>query len=69
MDTLSFRWSAKYGHFRAEANVNALSYPAPAAGGVGECWRRFWAWKKTRWLLNWLESGSRSVVRFRDLFL
>ncbi len=30
MDTLSFRWSAKYGHFlRAEANVNALSYPTP----------------------------------------
>lgn len=30
MDTLSIRWSAKYGHFlRAEANVNALSYPMP----------------------------------------
>lgn len=30
MDVLSFRWSAKYGHFlRAEANVNALTYPAP----------------------------------------
>ncbi len=30
MDILSVRWSAKYGHFlRAEANVNALTYPAP----------------------------------------
>ena len=30
MDVLSCRWSAKYGHFlRAEANVNALTYPAP----------------------------------------
>lgn len=30
MDVLSFRWRAKYGHFlRAEANVNALTYPAP----------------------------------------
>ena len=30
MQVLSFRWYAKYGHFlRAEANVNALSYPLP----------------------------------------
>lgn len=30
MDTLCFEWSAKYGHFlRAEATVNALSYPVP----------------------------------------
>lgn len=30
MDILSVRWSAKYGHFlRAEANVNALTYPVP----------------------------------------
>lgn len=30
MDVLSFRWWAKYGHFlRAEANVNALTYPVP----------------------------------------
>lgn len=35
MDTLSFRWSAKYGHFlRAEANVNALSYPTPPRTAV-----------------------------------
>lgn len=35
MDILSFRWSAKYGHFlRAEANVNALSYPAPPRTAV-----------------------------------
>ena len=35
MDVLSFRWSAKYGHFlRAEANVNALSYPAPPRTAV-----------------------------------
>jgi CRISPR-associated protein Cas5h len=35
MDTLSFRWTAKYGHFlRAEANVNALSYPAPPRTAV-----------------------------------
>jgi len=30
MQVLSLRWSAKYGHFlRAEANINALSYPIP----------------------------------------
>ena len=30
MQVLSLRWYAKYGHFlRAEANVNALSYPLP----------------------------------------
>lgn len=30
MNTLTLRWSAKYGHFlRAEANVNALTYPVP----------------------------------------
>ncbi|MBB1126685.1 CRISPR-associated protein Cas5 [Thiospirillum jenense] len=30
MDILSVNWSAKYGHFlRAEANVNALTYPVP----------------------------------------
>jgi CRISPR-associated protein Cas5h len=35
METLSFRWSAKYGHFlRAEANVNALSYPTPPRTAV-----------------------------------
>lgn len=35
MDTLSLRWSAKYGHFlRAEANVNALSYPTPPRTAV-----------------------------------
>lgn len=35
MDVLSFRWSAKYGHFlRAEANVNALSYPVPPRTAV-----------------------------------
>ncbi|RNE91169.1 CRISPR-associated protein Cas5 [Marichromatium sp. AB31] len=35
MDTLSFDWSAKYGHFlRAEATVNALSYPMPPRTAV-----------------------------------
>jgi CRISPR-associated protein Cas5h len=35
MDTLSFNWSAKYGHFlRAEATVNALSYPLPPRTAV-----------------------------------
>lgn len=35
MDVLSFRWRAKYGHFlRAEANVNALSYPVPPRTAV-----------------------------------
>lgn len=35
METLSLHWSAKYGHFlRAEANVNALSYPAPPRTAV-----------------------------------
>lgn len=35
MDTLSFRWRAKYGHFlRAEANVNALTYPLPPRTAV-----------------------------------
>ena len=35
MEVLSFRWKAKYGHFlRAEANVNALSYPIPPRTAV-----------------------------------
>ena len=35
MDILSFRWRAKYGHFlRAEANVNALTYPVPPRTAV-----------------------------------
>jgi CRISPR-associated protein Cas5h len=35
MDTLSFEWSGKYGHFlRAEATVNALSYPMPPRTAV-----------------------------------
>jgi CRISPR-associated protein Cas5h len=35
MDVLSFRWRAKYGHFlRAEANVNALTYPVPPRTAV-----------------------------------
>jgi CRISPR-associated protein Cas5h len=35
MDVLSFRWRAKYGHFlRAEANVNALTYPVPPRTSV-----------------------------------
>lgn len=35
METLSFEWSAKYGHFlRAEATVNALSYPLPPRTAV-----------------------------------
>lgn len=35
MDTLSFEWSAKYGHFlRAEATVNALTYPLPPRTAV-----------------------------------
>ncbi|MFO1429527.1 MAG: CRISPR-associated protein Cas5 [Candidatus Competibacteraceae bacterium] len=35
MEALSFRWHAKYGHFlRAEANVNALSYPVPPRTSV-----------------------------------
>jgi CRISPR-associated protein Cas5h len=35
MQVLSLRWYAKYGHFlRAEANVNALSYPVPPRTAV-----------------------------------
>lgn len=35
MQVLSFRWYAKYGHFlRAEANVNALTYPLPPRTAV-----------------------------------
>ncbi len=35
MNTLSFRWHGRYGHFlRAEANVNALSYPVPPRTAV-----------------------------------
>jgi CRISPR-associated protein Cas5h len=35
MDVLSFRWRARFGHFlRAEANVNALSYPLPPRTAV-----------------------------------
>ncbi|MBK1695124.1 hypothetical protein CKO09_10290 [Chromatium weissei] len=35
MDILSVRWSAKYGHFlRAEANVNAITYPVPPRTAV-----------------------------------
>lgn len=35
MDVLSFCWRAKYGHFlRAEANVNALTYPVPPRTAV-----------------------------------
>jgi CRISPR-associated protein Cas5h len=35
MDTIRFAWSAKYGHFlRAEATVNALSYPLPPRTAV-----------------------------------
>lgn len=35
MEVLSFRWRAKYGHFlRAEANVNALTYPIPPRTSV-----------------------------------
>lgn len=35
MDCLSFRWHGRYGHFlRAEANVNALSYPVPPRTAV-----------------------------------
>lgn len=35
MDVLSFRWRARFGHFlRAEANVNALTYPVPPRTAV-----------------------------------
>lgn len=35
MDTLSFRWRGRFGHFlRAEANVNALTYPVPPRTAV-----------------------------------
>lgn len=35
MDTLSLEWSAKYGHFlRAEATVNAMTYPLPPRTAV-----------------------------------
>jgi CRISPR-associated protein Cas5h len=35
MDTLSFRWRGRFGHFlRAEANRNALTYPVPPRTAV-----------------------------------
>jgi CRISPR-associated protein Cas5h len=35
MQVLTFRWRARFGHFlRAEANVNALSYPVPPRTAV-----------------------------------
>ena len=35
MEVIRFRWHAKYGHFlRAEANINALSYPVPPRTAV-----------------------------------
>jgi CRISPR-associated protein Cas5h len=35
MEILSFRWRSRFGHFlRAEANVNALSYPMPPRTAV-----------------------------------
>jgi CRISPR-associated protein Cas5h len=35
MDTLSFRWRGRFGHFlRAEANANALTYPLPPRTAV-----------------------------------